>query len=123
MSVRTDSVYLNPLKVPDLGVASEILSLVLKLDRAELYGKMKAAADNHRGFLWIKRNISPEEVQSLRNMHLEWIAVQSASQRHYPGGLLAAHVLGGVDFEEKATPESRRPSTTCCAGSLGRRGC
>ena len=101
MSVRTESVYLNPLKVPDLGVASEILSLVLKLDRAGLYGKMKLAADNHRGFLWIKRNISPEEAQSLRDMHLEWIAIQSASQRHYPGGMLAAHVLGGVDFEEK----------------------
>jgi cell division protein FtsI (penicillin-binding protein 3) len=26
---------------------------------------------------------------------------RSGSQRHYPNGTLAAHVLGGVDFQEK----------------------
>jgi len=101
MSVPTESVYVNPLKVPDLGVASQILSLVLHLDRGELFGKMKWAYDNHRGFLWVKRKISFEEGQSLRNLRLEWIEIQSESQRHYPNGMLAAHLLGSVDFEEK----------------------
>jgi cell division protein FtsI (penicillin-binding protein 3) len=101
MSVPTESVYVNPLKVPDLGLASDILSQVLHLDRAELYGKMKSAADNRRGFIWIKRRISPDESQSLRNLRLEWIDTQAESQRRYPGGTLAAHVLGGVDFEER----------------------
>ena len=32
---------------------------------------------------------------------LEWIGFQRESQRHYPKGSLAAHVLGSVDFEEK----------------------
>jgi cell division protein FtsI (penicillin-binding protein 3) len=100
MSVPTESVYVNPLKVPDLGVASEILSLVLHLDRAELFGKMMMAYENHRGFLWIKRKISFEESRNLRGMHLEWVGIQSESQRHYPNGMLAAHVLGGVDFAE-----------------------
>jgi len=71
---------------------------VLHLDRPELYGKMKWAYDNHRGFLWVKRKISFEEGQSLRNLRLEWIEIQSESQRHYPNGPLAAHVLGSVDF-------------------------
>src|SRR5260370_253377 len=43
MSVQTESVYVNPLKVPDLGVASEILALVLRLDRAGLEEKMQEA--------------------------------------------------------------------------------
>ncbi|HJT88914.1 MAG TPA: penicillin-binding protein [Bryobacteraceae bacterium] len=101
MSVPTESVYINPMKVPDLGVASEILGLVLHLDRAALYSKMKWAYDTHRGFLWVKRKISFDEGQSLRNLHLGWIEIESESQRHYPSGTLAAHVLGGVDFEEK----------------------
>jgi cell division protein FtsI (penicillin-binding protein 3) len=100
MSVPTESVYVNPLKVPDLGVASEILALVLHLDREELYGKMMWASENHRGFLWVKRKITFEESQSLRHMRLEWIGIQSESQRHYPNGQLAAHVLGSVDFSE-----------------------
>ena len=36
MSVPTESVYVNPLKVPDLEVASTILSLALHMDRNEL---------------------------------------------------------------------------------------
>jgi cell division protein FtsI (penicillin-binding protein 3) len=101
MSVPAESVHVNPLKVPDLDLASEILALVLHLDRAEVYGRMKNAFLNHRGFLWIKRQISPEESQNLRNLDLDWIEFESESQRHYPKGALAAHLLGSVDFEEK----------------------
>src|SRR5262249_4950860 len=100
MSVPTESVYVNPMKVPDLGVASEILSLVLHLDQSDLYGKVKWAYDGHRGFFWVKRKISFDEGQSLRKMRLDWVGIQSESQRHYPNGPLAAHVLGSVDFSE-----------------------
>jgi len=101
MSVPTESVHVNPLKVPDLRVASEILSLVLHIDRVELYGRMKAAYDNNRGYLVVKKKIPFEEAQSLRNMRLDWVDIDEQSQRHYPNGSLAAHVLGGVDFEER----------------------
>ena len=101
MSVPTESVHINPLKVPDLRVASEILSLVLRMDRVELYGRMKNAYDNHRGYLVVKKKIPFEEAQSLRNMRLDWIDIDDESQRHYPNGSLAAHILGGVDFEER----------------------
>lgn len=101
MSVPTESVHVNPLKVPDLRVASDILSLVLHMDRGELYGRMKSAYDNHRGYLVVKKKIPFEEAQSLRNMRLDWVDIDEQSERHYPNGSLAAHVLGGVDFEEQ----------------------
>ena len=101
MSVPTEAVSIDPLRAPDLGVASELLALVLHLDRTALYGKMKWAHDNHHGFLWVKRKIGYEEAQNLRNLRLEWIHIQDESQRHYPKGMLAAHVLGSVDFEER----------------------
>lgn len=103
LSVPIESVHINPLKAP-LRAASEILSLVLHLDRDELYGRMQAAFDSHRGYLMVKRKVSFEEAQSLRTMRsngLDWIDIDEESQRHYPNGPLAAHVLGGVDFEEK----------------------
>src|SRR5215471_14277441 len=101
MSVATQSVHVNPQKVPDIGVASELLALVLHLDRAELEARMHKAFESSRGFLWIKRKITPEESESLRKMGLDWIGLANESQRHYPKGALAAHVIGGVDFEEK----------------------
>src|SRR5262249_38504647 len=99
----TESVYINPLKIPDLGVASEILALALHLDRTELYNTMKTAYDNRRGFMWVKRRIEYDEGQRLRDMHLDWIGMEKETQRHYPKGPLAAHVLGSVDFEEKGS--------------------
>jgi cell division protein FtsI (penicillin-binding protein 3) len=101
MSVPAESVHVNPLKVPDLELASEILGLVLHVDRQDLYARMKTAYLNHRGFLWVKRQVTPEEAQNLRNLDLDWVEFESESQRHYPKGTLAAHLLGSVDFEEK----------------------
>src|ERR1039457_25935 len=101
MSVPTESVYVNPLRVPDLAIASDLLARALHLNRVELYGNMKVAYENHRGFLWVKRKIEFSEGQELRGMRLEWIGLQKESLLHYPKGSLAAHVLGSVDFEEK----------------------
>ena len=59
------------------------------------------AYDHQRGFLWVKRKIHDAEAEQLRSLHLDWIEFQTESQRHYPNGTLAAHVLGSVDHEEK----------------------
>lgn len=100
MSVAMDSVFVNPLRVPDLGVAAGILASILSLDRIQLYGRMKWALENKRGFLWVKRKISYEEARRLRSLHLEWIEFHAEAQRHYPKGAIAAHVLGSVDHSE-----------------------
>ena len=100
MSVPTESVFVNPLKLPDLVVAADLLGRTLHLDSAELLKTLKQAYDEGRGYLLIKRNISFDESETLRGLAFDWIAVQHESQRHYPKGGLAAHVLGGVDFSE-----------------------
>jgi len=120
MSVPTESVYVNPLKVPDLDVAATILSLALHLDRNDLYEKMKSASDAERGFLWVKRKITFEEGQSVRNLRLDWIQIQSESQRHYPNGALGAALLGSVDFEEKGNAGVERSFDSELRGKPGR---
>jgi cell division protein FtsI (penicillin-binding protein 3) len=99
MSVPGKSVYINPLKV-DIGSASDLLSRVLGLDRAELYARMARARNNHRGDLLVERRITEEELQLIRKQPVGYIDVREAKERHYPNGSLAAHVLGSVDFEE-----------------------
>jgi len=101
MSVTMDSVSVNPRLVPDLQVAAGILSGILNLDRDALYGRLKYYSDMGKGFMWVKRKISPEESRSLRRLRLEWIDFHSESQRHYPNLQLAANLLGSVDHEEQ----------------------
>src|SRR3984885_7701992 len=100
MSLPAESVCVDPLRVPDLSVAADVLSKVLKLDAIDLLAKLKTAVDDHRGFLWVKRKITREEAKRLRDLNLEWIEFRTESQRFYPNRSLAAHVIGSVDFEE-----------------------
>ena len=62
---------------------------------------MRRAYDHHSGFLWVKRKMANAEAEQLRSLHLDWIDFQTESQRHYPNGMLAAHVLGSVDHDER----------------------
>ncbi len=101
MSVPTEKVTVNPLKVPDLQVASDLLALILHLNRTDLYSRMLDAHENGRGYLVVKPKITFEEGKNLRALHLDWVDIERKSERHYPGGTLAAHVLGSVDFDEK----------------------
>jgi cell division protein FtsI/penicillin-binding protein 2 len=99
------------------GVASDLLGYLLHLDRAELYLKIKQAADAHRGYLIVKRQLTPEEYDNLLNLksRIDWVSLSNESQRHYPNGTLAAHVLGSVDFEEKGNAGIEKASTRNCA--------
>lgn len=101
LSIPSEKVIVNPLKIPDLNFAADILARVLHLDGADLFTRLKEAKDHNRGYFVVKPKIAFEEAQSLRSLQLDWIDIERKSERHYPGGPLAAHVLGGVDFEEK----------------------
>jgi cell division protein FtsI (penicillin-binding protein 3) len=99
MSLPVESVVVDPLRVPDLSVAAEILSKILNLDSTDLLANLKTAADDGRGFLWVKRKITREEAERLRQLDLEWIEFRTETQRYYPNKSLVAHVVGSVDFE------------------------
>jgi cell division protein FtsI (penicillin-binding protein 3) len=89
------------LRVPDLPIAADILSKILNLDSNDLLARMTEAAASKHGFVWVKRKITAEESERLRDLKLEWIEFRSESQRFYPNQSLAAHVVGDVDFAQK----------------------
>jgi cell division protein FtsI (penicillin-binding protein 3) len=119
MSVTVEKVTVNPLKLPDVPVAADLLALVLHLDRADLYARMTEAQQNGRGYLVVKPKITFEEGQNLRALKLEWVDIDRKSERHYPGGTLAAHVLGSVDFNEKGNAGVEKSLQSDLAGAAG----
>ncbi len=52
-------------------------------------------------FIWVKRKISPEKAELVRRLNLSGIDFQEEHKRTYPLGTLAAHVLGGVNIDDK----------------------
>src|SRR5438067_4582307 len=108
MSEPVDSVYVSPMRVPNLAVAADILAPVLHLDRKLLYARLKSSyADRKRhGFCWVKQKLTPGEkadIESLRHGRtpLPWIKLQAGTLRHYPKLTVASHVIGPVDHAEK----------------------
>ena len=96
ISVPVASVSVNPLQMSDPHMASEVLGSFLNLDQNALYEKLVTARHNHKGFLWIKHDMDPFETERLKSVHLAYATFHTESDRHYPGGETAAHVLGGM---------------------------
>jgi cell division protein FtsI (penicillin-binding protein 3) len=121
MSLASQSVTINPQKV-DVGVAADLLGIVLHLDRTDLYNKIREAREAGRGYFLVKRKLAPEEYDGILNLKskLDWISVKYESQRHYPKGTLAAHVLGSVDFEEKGNAGIEKGLDEDLRGTRGR---
>ena len=119
MSLPAESVVVDPLRVPDLTIAADVLSKVLNLDARDLLVSLKTAVDDRRGFLWVKRKITRQEAKRLRDLNLEWIEFRTESQRYYPNRSLAAHVIGSVDFEEEGNGGGEQSLNDQLAGHAG----
>ncbi|MEQ1887191.1 MAG: penicillin-binding protein [Bryobacteraceae bacterium] len=95
-TLPAESICVNPMKIPDVGVAADILSRVLDVPRKPLYERLIAAKARKTGFMWVKRKVLPEEAARMRSMKFDWVEFREEMRRFYPHGQLAAHVLGST---------------------------
>jgi cell division protein FtsI (penicillin-binding protein 3) len=76
------------------------LAKVLSLDAGEIYGKLTS----RRRFVWIKRRVTADEVQAVRNLAdakgtepaIRGLTIEGEGHRYYPGRELAGPLLGFV---------------------------
>lgn len=101
MSSAMKSICVNPMLVRNRAITAELLGRVLALDPAELEQRMESAVTNGRGFLWVKRRVTSDEFQRTMALRLSGVESREETERFYPKEQLAAHLLGGVDHEEK----------------------
>jgi cell division protein FtsI (penicillin-binding protein 3) len=98
-SVETESIFVAPDEVKDVGVASALLGKALGMDSAALAKQITDAKNEKRRFLWIARRILPEEAEKISACPLDGVHAQKEAKRFYPNGSLAAHVLGFVGLD------------------------
>ncbi|MCW5978866.1 MAG: transpeptidase family protein [Bryobacteraceae bacterium] len=97
ISVPAESIAINPKLTPDIDIAGEIFAPLLDLDPEQLQERLAWATENRRGFLWIKRRVTPEESAKIRGLKLGWVEYYRDSIRRYPKGALAANLIGSVN--------------------------
>lgn len=99
VATRADSLYVDPSALEAPADVADRIAPLLGLDARQLRERFERAAD--RRFLWVKRRLSPREVEDVRALELPpgcW-GFRQEYRRHYPQGALAAHVLGLRDAD------------------------
>lgn len=92
---ETHALYAQPPQMIDPGHAARELSKIFPdLDA----GKLLEDFTGTRKFLWIKRKISPEQMQAVHEIGDPGLLFGGRDMRLYPNGRLAAHVMGGASF-------------------------
>ena len=94
--IRTVSVFAEPRRIIDKDEAVELLTAVLPdLDPRDLREKL----GSRRGFVWIKREITPRQQQEVHRLGLPGIGFLPEHKRVYPNGIAAAHILGFANVD------------------------
>ena len=103
-NLATHSLYAHPQEmVEPLRAATELARIFPDLD-AEALGRRFT---DGRKFLWIKKKLSPEQLQAVHDIGEPGLYFGPREMRLYPNGKLAAHILGGASFgrEDVASAE------------------
>jgi cell division protein FtsI (penicillin-binding protein 3) len=97
-SIRLTSVFADPRHVKNPLWTAKKLSPLLSVPVDRLAGKL---SQRDRGFVWLARRIPNQAAAQIRNLKLPGVDVVKESQRVYPQGYLASHLLGFAGLDSK----------------------
>jgi len=94
-NLQTHSLYAHPRDMIDpAGAAKGLAQIFPELDEAELLENFTG----DRRFLWVRRQISPEQMQAVHDIGSPGLLFGPREMRLYPNGPVAAHILGGASY-------------------------
>ena len=94
-NMDTHSLYVETEHLVDpLGSSQALAKVFPDIDSKTLYKDFTS----DKKFLWIKRKMSPEQMQKAHDIGDPGLRFGPREMRLYPNGRLAAHVLGGASF-------------------------
>lgn len=91
----TNSLYAQPPLMIDKAAAARGLAAIFPEMKAD---NLLRRFSSGRKFIWLKRKISPEQMQAVHDIGEPGLLFGPREMRLYPNGHLAAHVLGGAGF-------------------------
>ena len=97
VSIEVDSIYADGRKIVETEKTASVLAAVLKTEREELKARLKS----RKSFEWIERKVPSKEAAEIKALRLPGIFSLKETQRFYPNGQLASHVVGFVGLDSK----------------------
>jgi cell division protein FtsI (penicillin-binding protein 3) len=96
--VKSPSLFAEPRKLIDVDEAVELLTATLPdLDANEVRERLSSK----RGFVWLKREITPEQQRQVFHLGIPGVGFLSENKRVYPNGPVISHTLGHVNIDNQ----------------------
>ncbi|MBV9260343.1 MAG: penicillin-binding protein 2, partial [Pseudolabrys sp.] len=90
--------FAEPRKIIDVDEAAELLTAELPdVDAGELRERLASK----RGFVWLKREITPEQQQDIHRLGIPGVGFLTENKRIYPNGPVLSHVIGHVNIDNQ----------------------
>jgi cell division protein FtsI (penicillin-binding protein 3) len=119
ISTPVESVWAAPSAMKEMDTAQlGKLANALNMDKRQLNEKL---ADKDKNFVWLKRQISPEQAGRVMSLKIAGVFQQREFRRFYPAGETAAHVIGFTNLEDKGQEGIELAQQASLAGSPGQR--
>ena len=127
VSVETKSLAAHPSIIADPVTAAAKIGRILGINEKALREKLSA----DKPFVWVKRQVSPEDVRKIEALALDGIIFKTGNSRFYPNKTMAGQVLGftgidgqgleGLEYAYDETLRERAKHLTVFKDALGRR--
>ena len=97
-SVSSETVYAIPAEVRQSGRTAEIAQKLAQV-LGQPVDEITQRITKRSALEYVQKRVSPEVAQTVRAMNLPGVGITEDSQRYYPNGPLAAHIIGfaGID--------------------------
>ena len=97
-NLETHALYAHPREMIDpAGSAAALATIFPELEEEDLLADLTG----ERRFVWIRRQISPEQMQAVHDIGEPGLLFGPREMRLYPNGPVAAHILGGASYGEE----------------------
>lgn len=98
VSSPVDSVWADPGQLLEHPEAVAQLAQLVGIPRERLQRRLQARPGSE--FAWVRRQVSPEQADAVRQAALPGVALQQEYRRFYPSGEVSAHLLGFTNIDD-----------------------
>ncbi len=116
ISVRTQTVWADPLLVEDPSATSAALAPILDLDESELRDRL---GQEGARFVYLARQIDDSQAAAVEALGLPGIGLRDEPRRVRPAGDLALSVVGDVDVDDQGQSGIERQFDELLSGEPG----
>lgn len=120
VSAPVETVYADP-QFLNLSL-SELNQLAKALDVSSSWLAKKLEHNKEKRFIYLKRKMAPHEVEKVLALNLDGVYSQREYKRYYPGGEVAAHVLGFTSIDGHGQEGLELAYDQWLTGKVGKKG-